>query len=57
MKDLQMPQNCGASGSRKKCRRKFKFLIDLAIIAMVAEDTKSIENEPQKFSKVWNNAD
>ena len=33
---------------------KFKFLIDLASIVMVAKDTKSTKDEHQTFNKAWN---
>ena len=34
-------------------KKKNNFLIDLANIAMVAEDTKSTKYKPQTFNEAW----
>ena len=40
---------------KKKVQKKiFNFLIDLATVAMVAEDTKPMEDEPQTTNKASN---
>ena len=36
--------------AQERCKQKFNFLIDLASIAMVQENTKSTEDEPQTFN-------
>ena len=38
----------------KSAKENLNFLINLATIAMVVEDTKPNEDEPQTFDDAWN---
>ena len=56
MRKLQASYNDNAKkivkeAGQKKAKENLNFLIDLATIAMVAEDTKPMKNEPQAFNK------
>ena len=42
--------------AQEKSAKNLNFLIDLAIIAIVAKDTKSMKDEPQTFNKAWSHA-
>ena len=60
MKKLQASYNEATNiivkgeAQEKKCKTKFEFLMDLAIFAMVEEDTKPTKDKPHTFSKAWN---
>ena len=41
------------AAQENSAKENLNFWIDLAIIAMVAEDIKSTEDEPQSFNKAW----
>ena len=42
---------------RKSIKWKFKFLIDLAAIIIVAKDKVATKEEPKMFDKAWNHPD
>ena len=60
MKNLQAPYNedvnkiVEQAAQEKTTKEHLNFLIDLAIITMVVEDTMLMEDESQTFNKAWN---
>ena len=50
-----MPTKFVKEAAQEKSKEEnLNFLINLATIVIVAEDTKPTKNEPQTFNKNWN---
>ena len=62
MKKLQASYNNDANkivkeSAQEKVKKKLNYSIHLAIIAMVAEDTKPTKDETKTFNIAWNHPD